>query len=51
MIRINQELIEAVSAKAQASARLRMNHNFHQTPEDTLNRMLNAMEPDLRAAP
>ncbi|MDJ1468598.1 WbuC family cupin fold metalloprotein [Cytophagaceae bacterium DM2B3-1] len=44
-IPINQALLDQVSEKAQKSLRLRMNHNFHHTPDDLLNRMLNAMEP------
>jgi len=45
MIRIDAELLDTVSQKAQSSPRLRMNYNFHYGPEDTLQRMLNAMEP------
>ena len=45
MIRINDDLLNELSAKARKSLRLRMNHNFHTGPEDKLQRMLNAMEP------
>lgn len=45
MIRIDNALLDQVTQKARSSPRLRMNHNFHSGPEDTLQRMLNAMEP------
>jgi cupin fold WbuC family metalloprotein len=45
MIRIDDALLDQVTQKARNSPRLRMNHNFHSGPEDTLQRMLNAMEP------
>ncbi|PKP04107.1 MAG: cupin fold metalloprotein, WbuC family [Bacteroidetes bacterium HGW-Bacteroidetes-9] len=45
MIRINDDLLNELSAKARSSPRLRMNHNFHKGPKDRLQRMLNAMEP------
>ena len=51
MIRIDTSLLDQVSAKAKASARKRMNHNFHQTADDLLNRMLNAMEPGTYVCP
>ncbi len=51
MIRIDQQLIDQVSAKAKVASRQRMNHNFHQSPEDPLNRMLNAMEPGTYVQP
>jgi cupin fold WbuC family metalloprotein len=41
-----RECLEALSARASASPRRRMNLNFHDTPEHPANRMLNAMEPD-----
>lgn len=44
MIRIDTELIDKVTARAKIAPRKRTNHNFHQTPDDLLNRMLNAME-------
>ena len=34
-----------MTASAKASARLRMNYNFHQSLEDKCHRMLNAVEP------
>jgi cupin fold WbuC family metalloprotein len=45
MIKIDTTLLDATSALAKASPRRRMNHNFHQDFSDTLQRMLNAMEP------
>jgi cupin fold WbuC family metalloprotein len=51
MIRIDKPLLDQVSAKAKIAPRRRMNHNFHQAPEDLLNRMLNAMEPDTYVQP
>ncbi len=51
MIRIDTALINSVSDKAKAAPRKRMNHNFHQSPDDLLNRMLNAMEPGTYVQP
>jgi cupin fold WbuC family metalloprotein len=45
MIRINNDLLNQLTQKAQSSPRKRMNHNFHSGSKDTLQRMLNAMEP------
>lgn len=45
MIKIDHNLLETISQQAKQSHRLRMNYNFHSGPEDTLQRMLNAMEP------
>ena len=42
---IDQTLVDKVSWAAKASARLRMNYNFHQSLEDKCHRMLNAVEP------
>ena len=42
---IDEKLLDEVSARAQASSRLRMNYNFHQSLEDKCHRMLNAVEP------
>jgi cupin fold WbuC family metalloprotein len=51
MIHIDKQLLDQVSQKAKMAPRRRMNHNFHQVPEDLLNRMLNAMEPDTYVRP
>jgi len=45
MININDEFLDITTAKAKSSPRLRMNYNFHPNHEDTINRLLNAMEP------
>ncbi|GAB1404093.1 MAG: WbuC family cupin fold metalloprotein [Lentimicrobiaceae bacterium] len=45
MIKIDRQLLDATSQRARESSRGRMNHNFHSGPADTLQRMLNAMEP------
>ena len=42
---IDKKLLDEVSSLAKASARLRMNYNFHQSLEDKCHRMLNAVEP------
>jgi len=51
MIKINNDLIDKTSQKAKASARRRKNFNFHASPDDTMHRMLNAMEPDTYIQP
>lgn len=48
---INKSLLDQVSAQAKTSDRLRKNYNFHETAEDTLHRMLNALEPDTYVQP
>ena len=45
MIVIDEKFIDGTTLEAKASARLRMNHNFHPCLADPINRMLNAMEP------
>lgn len=42
---ISVELLDALSAQAQASPRLRMNYDLRNTPNDQSQRMLNALEP------
>ena len=42
---IDEQLLKDLSAQAQISPRLRMNHNFHQSLEDKCHRFLNALEP------
>jgi cupin fold WbuC family metalloprotein len=48
---ITDELLNATSAKAKLSPRLRMNHNFHEDYADPINRMLNALEPGTYCRP
>jgi cupin fold WbuC family metalloprotein len=45
MIRIDNKLIDELIARAKASPRLRMNHNFHPELDDPVQRLLNALEP------
>jgi len=42
---INQALLDALTAQAKASPRLRMNLDLRNTPADQSQRMLNALEP------
>lgn len=42
---IDEKILDELTASAKASARLRMNYNFHQSLEDKCHRMLNAVEP------
>ena len=42
---IDHELLDSLSAKAQASPRLRMNFDLRNSPNDQSQRMLNALEP------
>lgn len=51
MIKIDHSFISKTSDKAAKSERRRMNYNFHQQDSDTLQRMLNAMEPDTYIQP
>lgn len=51
MIHINNQLIDQVSEKAKNSERNRMNYNFHTDLSDTLQRLLNAMEPGTYVQP
>ena len=48
---IDKKLLDATTKKAQLSPRLRMNHNFHETLDDPINRLINAMEPDTYLRP
>ena len=45
MIRIDKSLLNNLSKKAKTAGRKRKNHNFHKSYSDTLQRMLNAIEP------
>lgn len=42
---IDEKLLDQVTAEAQASPRLRMNYNFHETLDAPSQRLLNALEP------
>ena len=48
---IDAALLDATSSKARASARLRMNHNFHLSEAEPANRLLNAVEPGSYVTP
>ena len=45
MIRIDTTLLDSVTGEARSLPRLRKNYNFHKEYSDTLQRLLNAMEP------
>ena len=45
MIRIDKSLLDSTTALARTLPRLRRNYNFHKEYSDTLQRLLNAMEP------
>jgi cupin fold WbuC family metalloprotein len=45
MILIDNELLDSISLKAKDNVRLRMNFNLHQSLEEPVQRMLNALEP------
>ncbi len=51
MIRIDDQLIDGLTKKARQSERKRINHNFHKVLSDTLQRLLNVMEPDTYVRP
>ena len=42
---INKELLDTLTARAKASARLRINYDLRNTAEDQSQRILNAIEP------
>lgn len=42
---IDSDTLQALSARALASARLRANHNLHAGPDDPVQRFCNAIEP------
>ena len=44
-MKINQALLDKLTAEAKASPRLRMNYDLRNTDADTSQRMLNAIEP------
>ncbi len=48
---INTALLDETSDKAKKSERLRMNHNFHASEQEPLNRLLNAVEPGTYVRP
>lgn len=42
---INEHLLNEVTQQAQNNPRLRMNHNFHESLDDQVQRLLHALEP------
>lgn len=42
---LSSHILDETSKKAAKSSRLRMNHNLHETFEDNVQRMFNALEP------
>lgn len=48
---IDTALLDNISEKAKHSPRLRMNHNFHESLDAPVNRLLNAMEPNTYLRP
>ena len=42
---LDKTIIDATSARAKESPRLRMNHNFHLSLDDKVQRFINCMEP------
>lgn len=45
---LDKTLIDATSAKAKESPRLRMNYNFHPSLDDKVQRLINCMEPETK---
>ena len=48
---IDKQLLDETTERAKASPRLRINYNFHETLDDPINRLLNALEPDTYLRP
>jgi hypothetical protein len=48
---IDKRLLDETTARAKQSPRLRMNYNFHESLDDPINRLINAMEPDTYLRP
>lgn len=42
---IDKKLLDGVSERARASERLRMNYNLHESLDDSVQRLINAVEP------
>jgi cupin fold WbuC family metalloprotein len=51
MIRITDDLIEGISNQAKALERKRCNYNLHKSPDDTIQRFINALEPNTYIRP
>ncbi len=48
---VDQNLLNKLSEEAKRSPRMRKNYNFHEQSEDTIQRLLNAIEPDTYIRP
>jgi len=48
---VDNKVLEALSAEAKASLRRRKNKDYHTGPEDLLQRLLNAIEPETYVRP
>ena len=48
---IDEKLLDDTTELAKQSPRLRMNYNFHESLDDPINRLINAMEPDTYLRP
>ena len=51
MIKITREFTETIVKQAEESPRLRKNYNYHQSYDEVLNRMLNALQMDTYVQP
>jgi cupin fold WbuC family metalloprotein len=51
MIKIDQSLLEKITKESIDSARDRKNYNFHQSYDEKINRMLNALQPGTYVQP
>ncbi len=51
MIKIEQEFIGAIAKQAEESPRMRKNYNYHQSYDEVVNRMLNALQKDTYVQP
>ena len=48
---ITEKLLNEVSNQAKQNERLRMNYNFHESMDEPIHRLLNALEPDTYLPP
>ena len=45
MIKVDKQLLSEMNVKSRNAQRKRAHHTFHKSDDDTLQRMLNAMQP------
>ena len=48
---LDEKLLDEITDRAKQAPRLRMNYNFHESLDDPINRLINAMEPDTYLRP